>query len=293
MYSVNTKNPGAWVCANEDGRQNRGRLKIHKPGSKIYLQDEDEFEIELHNPTTLNVKAVIKIDGKPICSGGLVLRSGERIYLECFPDSRKKFTFKTYEVDDSNESKVAISNNGRVEIKFYKEKVKTIYCNTWTNDCWNWPHHNNVYYTNTGGTYDFGSTFTTTSNIAGSCTSASGAMDISALNVNDFDPGDVLRGTSLSDTKSIETGQVDGGEQSEQEFTTVDMSFESYSCCGYNFQILPISQKPISKKEFRKAKKKVNHTTSDKLDGLIKLGDLLKQGIIDQLEFDKLKSELI
>ena len=307
MYSKIT-NPGAWVCSNEPNRQNRGRLKIHQPGSKIYLQDGDEFLIELHNPTTNNVKAEIKIDGKPICSGGLVLRNGERIYLECFPDSKKKFTFKTYQVDDSKESKQAISTNGRVEIKFYKETVLQTYCNTYP---WNVRTYydgttlgNNFYNCNTLGqssgsgevTLDGiigGVTSTNISNTTFTSTNLSDSLNLKSSKLSGKMRSKKSKKTIDNATRGIiETGQIDGGEQSDQEFTLVDMTFDSYSFKTYTFQILPLSQKPVSKKEFRIKKVKVKKT-SVKLDELLKLKDLLEQELISRDEFEKLKLELI
>jgi hypothetical protein len=304
MYSKTT-NPGAWVCSNESNRQNRGRLKIHQPGSKIYFRDGDEFLIELHNPTTSNVKAEIKIDGKPICSGGLVLRNGERIYLECFPDSKKKFTFKTYIVDDSEESKEAISTNGRVEIEFYKETILQTYCNphpwnvrTYNSDI---TGGNNFYNCNTLG-QSSGSGEVTLDGMIGATTTNVSNTTFTSTNFGGDIPN--LKSSKMSGNKrskksidnvlrgNIETGQIDGGEQSNQEFTTVDMTFDSYSFKTYTFQILPLSQKPVSKKEFRIKKVKVK-ATSVKLDELLKLKDLLEQDLISRDEFDKLKLELI
>lgn len=274
MYKI--QKPGAWICSNDNDHQNRGRLKVHQPGSKIYLNNDDEFEIELHNPTTNNVKAEITIDGKPISSGGIVIRSGERIYLECFPDSRKKFTFKTYEVSDDSETKKAISHNGSVQVKFYKELIKKTYCEPFpfqTQIFYNTnlqPLGNNFYTSNvnTYGTTDVGSSYLSTSEITSS-------MSNSEL--------------------SIETGQVDGGSQSNQQFSKVDMDFESGVSYTYSFKLLPMSQKPLDKKEFKvkKSKKSKSLSTTDKLDSLIKLSDLYKSGMINKFEFDKLKSELV
>lgn len=276
MYSKkNNQQPGAWICTNENGQQNRGRLKVHQPGSKIYLQDGDEFELELHNPTLNNIKAEIKIDGKPICSGGLIIRRGERIYLECFPDNKKKFTFKTYVVDDSSESRQAISDNGRVEVNFYKEKIKQSYCNSYPWNSGNLYYHDTNIYGNGNTTGSGFKTFTTATNIGSTL--------------------DVLRSSSVfSQSNLMETGQVDGGDQSDQEFELVDMDFESYAFKTYSFQVLPISQKPLSKKSFKTKPKRVSETPiSNKLEDLLKLTKLLEDNLIDRNEYDKLKSEMI
>lgn len=289
MYASKTKSVGAWICSNENGRQTRGRQKIYQPGSKIYLNNGDEFEIELHNPTTDNVKAEIKIDDKHISRGGIILRPGERMYLECFPDSKKKFTFRTYEVEDTNESRNAIRNNGRVEIKFYKEKKIIPYCNP----C---PYY--VYYPS-GCTYPtyydiYNTSFGTTAgnvNVGHTLTNTDSSVYTFKLNSDtNFSSNFTLTSASMD---MMETGQVEGGSRSDQEFEMVDMSFESYSFKTYSFHILPMSQKPLDKKAFKKSKKKKGSSTSNKLDELIKLKDLFESDLITKEEFDKLKSELI
>ena len=225
MYRSKEKLPGAWICSNENDRQTRGRLKNYQPGSKIYLRNGDEFEIELFNPTDKNIKAVIEIDGKSIAQGGLILRPGERMYLECFPDSKKKFTFKTYQVENSNEVKQAIRNNGKVSVKFYREKVYTpYYCNTTT---YPYPY----YWDNTGiGTpywTVFGSTTTSLNN------TISSNIDLSNISST----SNYLQFEDINDTKDMmKTGQVEGGNKSDQEFEYVDMTFETF-CFKININV--------------------------------------------------------
>ena len=48
---------------------------------------------------------------------------------------------------------------------------------------------------------------------------------------------------------SLETGIIGKGDKSDTEFTDVDVDFESYTFCKVNFQILPLSQKPIEAKD--------------------------------------------
>lgn len=270
----NNNKAGVWICTNENGRQTRGRTKVYQPGSKIYLNDNDEFEIELYNPTTYNVKAEIKLDGKSISGGGLVLRSGQRVYLECFPDSQKKFTFKTYEIEDSKESKQAISNNGRIEINFYRE---TIHYNNWTNtfrtNCFGGASLNDTW---NGGILDYSST------------GELGFIPITSTALRSKSKTKLSR--SLSTSKdTLETGQVDGGADSNQCFESISMDFESWVLSSYSFQLLPISQRPVEAKTFKTKSKK----SKSKVDELTKLKDLLESQLIDQEEFDDLKSEIL
>ena len=118
-----TTKPGAWVVNSKD----RGRKSIKN--GKVYLTDSEEFEIELFNPLTECVLADIKLNGQSISKTGLVLKPGQRFYLDCFIDDNKKFIFSTYEVDGTLESLTAINNNGKLEVYFYKESVVSI--NNW------------------------------------------------------------------------------------------------------------------------------------------------------------------
>jgi hypothetical protein len=116
--------PNAWVINPKD----RGRKAIKKD-NKVYLQDGQEFQIELFNPLKESVLSEIKVNGKSVSSTGLVLRPGERFYLDCFIDDKKKFVFNTYMVENTDKSKEAISVNGLVEVFFYKEE--TLSLNNW------------------------------------------------------------------------------------------------------------------------------------------------------------------
>ncbi len=92
---------------------NKSRLKVYGKKSEVptyYLNKGQEFQIELFNPTTNNVLAKISLNGKPIAQGGLVLRPGERAFLDRYIDIARKFKFDTYEVADTNEVKQAITN---------------------------------------------------------------------------------------------------------------------------------------------------------------------------------------
>jgi hypothetical protein len=79
--STTDQKPNAWIVNPND----RGRKSI-KTGNKVYLQDSQNFEIELFNPLKEPVLADIKVNGKSVSSSGLVLRPGERFYLDCFID---------------------------------------------------------------------------------------------------------------------------------------------------------------------------------------------------------------
>ena len=119
---------------------NKSLLKEYKTNTDprvVYMNNGDEFQIQLFNPEQETIGAEVSINGKVI-PGILVIRPGERIWLERYLTEQSKFKFTTYEVDDPDEDSSvarAIANNGTIEIKFYREKPKRNYWNdniTWT-----------------------------------------------------------------------------------------------------------------------------------------------------------------
>ena len=104
---------------------NKSRIKIYNKEGEMptyYLQSGQEFQIELFNPTTDVVLAKIILNGNPISQGGLVLKPGQRVFLERYLDVAKKFLFDTYEVANTNEAKEAIENNGDFKVEFFRER---------------------------------------------------------------------------------------------------------------------------------------------------------------------------
>jgi hypothetical protein len=267
--------PGAWIVNPKD----KGRRKIKK--GNVYLQNGDYFEIELYNPLKKSILADIRLNGESISEGGLVLRPGERNYLDCFIDDKRKFKFETYKVDNSDETKEAISDNGLLEVFFYKEDV--IQFDNWRNyfrqsvireyypiyierqPYWYYdPLKPNIWYgTNTG--YNTNGTITTT-NVSYSTNTNSFSSNLS------------------SNLNQIETGRVERGESSNQKFHQVDINFEKNYIHSLIYKILPESQMP---KELEK--KKSNNET----DLLYKLSELKDAGILTEKEFTEKKKEIL
>ncbi len=250
--------PNAWVV----NPKHRGRKSIKKD-NKIYLKDGQNFEIELFNPLTESVLAEIKVNGKSVSSSGLVLRPGERFYLDCFIDDKKKFVFKTYEVENSEEVKDAISKNGIVEVFFYKEE--TLKINNWKTVIHPvierhyypvYPWYNPYWYYG-GSTITIGGTSPTiyTSNglMNGTTTTNANLLINGNTNTAFYSSNLDLTNINTSNYSSkIETGRVEKGEKSKQQFQEVDMNFESYYISSVMYKILPESQKPIETKEIKK-----------------------------------------
>ena len=247
--STTDQKPNAWIVNPKD----RGRKSI-KSDNKVYLKDGQNFEIELFNPLQESVLAEIKVNGKSVSSTGLVLRPAERFYLDCFVDDRKKFVFKTYMVENTEEASISTSSNGLVEVFFYKEE--TLKLNNWREKfapvierhyypVW-YPWYQPYWYygTPTIGYYGsgnlYGGTITTTNlTLNGGTTTALYSSNTNVQNcsyTSDNNVGSLLNGNnqgnySLADyfkTPKKETGRIEKGESSSQKFEEVDMQFEHY-----------------------------------------------------------------
>ena len=300
--------PTAWVVSSEKGR------KSIKNG-KVYLKDKEEFQIEIFNPLTDCVLADIKLNGNTISQSGLVIRPGERFYLDCFVDDNKKFVFNTYEVEDSQNTKVAISKNGMLEVFFYKESVVSL--KNWRNRFdrvivekyypVHYPHYQPYWYgvpnvycgtttgglsgTTTGGYYTNG----LSNNIIGTTTTNTAYFSqpinstyTTGINISDL--GNMTTTTSYS-TNSIETGRVEKGGKSNQKFEEVDMDFEKFHISSIVLQLLPESVKPVDTKDLKK--EKVSNPTEDIIGLIKKLADLNSAGILTDEEFSEKKAELL
>jgi hypothetical protein len=198
------------------------KQRLKQINRNIYLKDGDEYEIELFNPNPSYILAKIKIDGDYLSGGGIVLRPGERVFLERFLDSKNKFVFKTYNVDGEAEYVGALRNNGLIEVEFYLEQQKIML------------YGNNTFTTSTPYTFNGNpTTFTTT-----------GTYTTNNLNavVN-------TSNTSTYLSKTIETGTTERGSNSNQQFTNSDRSFEWSPFQTTIWKILPESQKQYDAKE--------------------------------------------
>ena len=286
--------PSAWIVTPND----KGRKSI-KSG-KVFLEDKEEFEIEIFNPLTVSVLADIKLNGQSISKTGLVVKPGQRVYLDCFIDDKKKFKFSTYEIENSGEALEATQNNGVLEVFFYKEDVITL--NNWQRrfdriivekhypyNPYPWYNPYTIY--GSGG----GSTFTTNgSNVLGTITTSNvyySSNNINCSYTSRVDLPNLNIAGSLS-TNSIETGRVEKGEKSKQKFTEVDIDFEKNYISSTIIQILPESRKPAEIKQIKTKQSQL--LSSDEVIELIKkLGELHSAGILTDEEFSEKKAELL
>jgi len=227
----------------------KNKQRVKQFNQNVYLKDGSEFEIELYNPSRKTVLSKIKINGEFIKGGGIILRPGERIFLERYIDVPNKFKFETYTVDSTNETMNAIANNGDVEILFYEEQeileVKLNSYPTWNPtyvyDNLTSPIGNNFYTSNVD--------YSSQPNMDVKLTSFNDTLSFSSNpRSNKFEQRPASR-RLIKKSKSIETGRVEIGSKSDQTFKTVSKNFNSWTVSTSVWKILPESQKPIEKRD--------------------------------------------
>lgn len=223
----------------------KNRLK--KYDGNVYLEDGQEFEIELFNPSKAQVLAVIKLNGERISQSGIIVRPGERIWLERYLDKNNRFKFETYQVGNSKEVEEAIANNGLVEVEFYNEKKYT-YINPSTGRIYN--DQGSIWaggYWETG-LYNISSTVNASLNLNNTT-----AQDSFYYNTNvDFSTEAPILNDQSYKERLQETGRVSEGTKSTQEFVSVNADFETYACARSTVKILPLSQKKVYSQDIKK-----------------------------------------
>lgn len=226
----------------------------------VYMNNGSEFQIQIFNPYTYSISASISINGVDM-PNQLVIKPGQRIWLERYLNEARKFLFETYEVNgESKQVENAIKHNGVIEIKFYKEKNQnniyiasaSIPSTTWTyfNDCLNVPTDvsSNTYSSNA-----LTATLGADNNL-----SMSSAKLCSSFVANDVSDSIKYTSTksasnrSMTKSKSIETGRIEKGNYSNQKFQTVYNDFEYFPFSTESIHILPQSVKPVYANDLKK-----------------------------------------
>jgi hypothetical protein len=221
----------------------KGRKRLKQNIDTVYLKNGDEFEIELYNPTQNKVLAKIDLNGNSI-GNGIILRPGERVFLERYLDVAKKFLFETYSVDsDDKQTLNAIQDNGDVTVKFFNE---SFYMPNISNGL-NWTStgsNTGTYYMPLSGTYtpNF-TTITSTSNSIGYYSTGTSTSGVNAAYLNNTVPVNTFEGPNKRSKKSkeLETGRVEKGSNSTQTFTFDNTTFNSYSSWTNWWKIKPQS----------------------------------------------------
>ena len=247
----------------------KGKQRLKQHIDTVYLNNGDEFEIELFNPKSNKVLAKIEMNGNSI-GNGIILRPGERVFLERYLDEAKKFLFETYVVNGNNEEvKQAIANNGDVVVKFFDEITSPSYFTSGTgtvtinNPNWNWGTTTNNPFTytthNTSGVSSFNPSGTSAFYSNTSLTSGtSSTSTFSTSNTLLKNPTRTLKSQNLAtmdslddinSTNSVETGRVEKGSNSDQSFTYDNSLFYSYPTSSDWWKIKPQSTKPLMKED--------------------------------------------
>ena len=225
----------------------KDKQRVRQHGDAVYLKNDDTFEVEIFNPLQKTVLAKIKLNGITISATGLIIKPGQRVFLERYFDQPKKFKFETYEVDGSDETIKAIALNGLLEVQFYLEQE--VYHS--------WDYNNATIWTTTGPysqpqpiSYRSGGTsvgtrgMSSTSNMLGSAINASFTCsvgnDMSVKGSNSV--GDDIFYTA---SQPLETGRIASGGDSDQQFTYANMNFNSFCSYTKKWKILPESVKPL------------------------------------------------
>lgn len=217
----------------------------------VYMDNNDEFQIQLFNPEQFTVGITFTFNGKDM-DGMLVLKPGERVWLERYLDNQVKFKFSTYEVDDNDvQVKHAISNNGNITVKFYKERVssriKTNIYNT-LNVLWKESPLISNQNTYTVPSYD---TVVTCSDTNNNVLLTNNVTNCCCASIDGNTYNKALYKTNVNNT-TIETGRIENGGYSNQKFETVNNEFENYPFKTEYIKILPKSMKPYTTSDLNK-----------------------------------------
>lgn len=250
---TSTRNPEAHICVKKS--------RVKNKSGNVYLKDGDEFQIELFNPLKNSILCEISFNGSKI-GGGLVLKPGQRVFLERYITSNNKFLFTTYDVESGiKEVQEAIRENGEVKIQFMNEKkpITPIYTQPWIT--WTIPNNNNFFYTNNNGTGDFnniGHTFTSSVNLNTSNTVINLENKSKGLKQQDLNFNSEYNFNCNNDNEVCldslnieETGRIDMGAKSNQEFQETYQEFEYFSFYTLSFKLLPKSKEPVVQSEIK------------------------------------------
>lgn len=255
---------------------NKSLLKeFHKDNERVvYLEDEDEFQIQIFNDQTTEIGARIFVNDEPIGNSYLVIKPGERVWLDRYLDRALKFKFKTYEVNgNSRDVQRAIRNNGIVKVMLYRKN--STYTTTYIEDLTNilqdtiqkWPYHMDpepywspkIYYCDSTLGLDDTVRYSTTidtnasANTIGSWFVTATANCCNTTNYNEPTQMKATLGSTKSfNSNKVETGRISEGGHSDQKFDYVNMSFDSFAFATETIHILPKSTKPVQSSDLQK-----------------------------------------
>ena len=208
---------------------NKSLLKEFKKDNErvVYLENNDEFQIQIFNNLDTEIGAKIFLNNELIGDSYLVIRPGERVWLDRYLDKARKFKFSTYEVNGNNwQVQNAIKHNGEVKVQLYKRN-RNVYYSTYSTYGTVLPISNDILYSSTS-----------TPVTIGACNLAATTLSCNS--------------NSITRLKSIETGRISEGNRSNQQFENVDMTFDLLPFSTETIHILPKSTKPVYSDDLQK-----------------------------------------
>ena len=266
-YRLNDVEPSAIVTVN-------GSEKKIYDNNQIFLNPDDNFEFRFFNPLQEKVGIEIIFNGLKKDNSLLILNPGEDISLDRFMDDKKKMKYSTYFIDGQNDQAVkAAEKNGLVEINFYKEEQYNSYqhydmnfslsgCSDATPGL---PHFTNTRSSKgfDGGNQMYSSPGVFTNEIdysdyiaentsLGNATLDDLQSTFSVENKNSRMYSADLNTKSFKTTSTkLETGRVEKGEESNQDFQTIDAKFERTAFHTISYELKPQSALKKSQTEVR------------------------------------------
>lgn len=310
--------PCAWICSKND----RGRKPIKN--GKIYLKNNEQFELELYNPTSDKMLAIVYVNGLNIARNGILMESNERLYLDSYIDSTDKesFVYKHY-LSDISELEQTPNVTQYIQVFFHKEigdimelleklkddreketndekdfkkfleilksgtKKYPPYTNPNINQpVWIDPNWQQTPWIQTP--YYYGGLSSGTTNAINSL-NLNTTTNISSISNNNMY-------SSLSNTSNdiqtingkIEFIKNDNISNEDNVIIDKEMEFEDDHLSMIMYEILPDLVKPITSKDINTNKKE-----KDKIQKLLDLKSLLDSELITKDEFDNLKKEIL
>lgn len=226
-YRMRDDAPSAIILAKNPRTSSLDELKSYQ-GNIIYLNNGDEFKIRLFNPLREKIGVQIGMNGD-LSQSLLVLNPGEDVTLDRFLDDKSKMLFETYTYDANNPSASnAVAENGIIDVKFYKEK-RTIRPNVKLKSTRGFNTDDTFF--NSSGTY---ATLNNTAGMGNSTLTSSN--DVFFSQTLDF-------ASDLDPVDEKETGRVEKGNESTQNFNEVNVEFESFSFYQISYNLKPTSER--------------------------------------------------
>lgn len=247
---------------------NKSLLKEYSNSSNeriVYMHDGTEFQIQIFNLYSYTIGVSFKFNSNFESSQLLVLRPGERVWLDRYLNNESRLLFSTYEVGNSEEVKNAIKDNGNLQIKFYKEKENNywnnlVYANQPIIDTAEPYKHINAWYSDNANCFsnevntlrasssiNFYNNTNAALNVGGNTTGSTSTTNcVATSSITDAYANSMPTSATVRSNKSIETGRIEEGSHSNQRFDNVYKDFEIWPFKIEYIKILPFSQKQVN-----------------------------------------------